>query len=130
MDGSPLSFMEQMSAEMGFPPQRREVDGPYPCPTHGVMLRTAQVGTFAGWYESTWCPDFDGTCGYDPNAAAAHIDVPTQVVEEERAAAAAEREAAMAGAKVHQMGNGVSLVEVAPAAAGLGGGDDEVDDVD
>lgn len=84
---TPLDRMAALSATFGFPPVRRTVPGPYDCPTHHTPLQTHQLSAFNGWHQVHTCPQFDGTCSYDPAAETEQVDEPADV------AAAAEAQA-------------------------------------
>lgn len=64
---SHLETLANLSESIGFPPTNRVVDGPHPCPTHEVPLRTQQLEVFSGWYQLHVCPSSDGTCSYPPD---------------------------------------------------------------
>lgn len=71
-----LDTLVAVSQEMLWPTTTHTVPGPHPCPVHGVGLVTHRADTYAGWFELTVCPAFDGTCQYDPDITPTAIDAP------------------------------------------------------
>lgn len=77
-----LEMLAEISTQMGWPVERRTAPGPYDCPTHGAPLAAHQISTFSGWQEIVACPDYDGTCGYSPDADPYPIEDPTETADD------------------------------------------------
>ena len=71
-----LDVLAQSAATMGWPVERRQETGPYPCPVHDVPLTAHQISTYTGWFQVRVCPQHDETCTYGPDGNPERIDRP------------------------------------------------------
>lgn len=107
MRSSSLDVLEQMSELMGFPPVRRQGDGGFDCPVHGVRLVADELGAFNGWHRVLLCERADGSCPFGVDGSPVEMECPE------------EPEARASVVVVEDLGGGMALVSL-PASAVLG----------
>lgn len=76
MASTKIEALRDISATLGLVRDIEEEPAGHDCFTHEVPLVARRVETINGWVAVIVCPEFNGDCANDPNAAPMNIEAP------------------------------------------------------